>query len=345
MPSFPKETELVRRTAETLLACPVSRLEGVRGGGNNRLYRASTASGPVAVKCYFRHESDTRDRQAAEFMALEFLGRHGVEVVPRALAQCRQTGIAVYSWVEGLAISGRLPGDLPAMTGFAARLHDLRRAQDAQSLPAASEACLSGAELVGQIRGRLNRLAEATRDEAPSLAVWLADRVAPAFTAAAERAEAILGGAFGQDLAAALRTLSPSDFGTHNALRTKAGLTFLDFEYFGWDDPVKLVADVLLHPAMELTASEAADFSGRCRRIYGDDAGFEVRLGALYPLYALRWAMIVLNAFLPERWARIHFATGEDEAKARRIRLDRAEGFLEIARRALPGDSPSRGFS
>ena len=42
----------------------------------------------------------------------------------------------------------------------------------------------------------------------------------------------------------AQRALSPSDFGLHNALRGQDGqLRFVDFEYFGWDDPVKLVSD------------------------------------------------------------------------------------------------------
>ena len=49
------------------------------------------------------------------------------------------------------------------------------------------------------------------------------------------------------------RTLSPSDFGFHNTLRRPDGeLAFLDFEYFGWDDPAKTITDFLLHPGMQL---------------------------------------------------------------------------------------------
>src|SRR5262249_33996160 len=40
------------------------------------------------------------------------------------------------------------------------------------------------------------------------------------------------------------RCLSPSDFGFHNALiRADGELCFFDFEYAGWDDPAKMVAD------------------------------------------------------------------------------------------------------
>ena len=58
------------------------------------------------------------------------------------------------------------------------------------------------------------------------------------------------------------RSLSPSDFGFHNALLEADGrLTFVDFEYFGWDDPVKIVADVMLHPGMGLSADHGRRFA------------------------------------------------------------------------------------
>ena len=48
--------------------------------------------------------------------------------------------------------------------------------------------------------------------------------------------------------------LSPSDLGFHNCIKGNDGLlTFIDFDYFGWDDPVKLTCDFLLHPGMVLS--------------------------------------------------------------------------------------------
>ena len=51
---------------------------------------------------------------------------------------------------------------------------------------------------------------------------------------------------FERDIDSAERTLSPSDFGFHNALKRSDGrIVFLDFEYFGWDDPAKMTAEEL----------------------------------------------------------------------------------------------------
>ena len=56
---------------------------------------------------------------------------------------------------------------------------------------------------------------------------------------------------------------------------------------------------------------------------------FERRLTAYLPLFALRWVMILLNEFLPERWQRRVLAgdtASWEDANARQ--LARARAFL-----------------
>ena len=97
--------------------------------------------------------------------------------------------------------------------------------------------------------------------------------------------------------------LSPSDFGFHNALYSKnKNLIFHDFEYFGWDDPVKLISDFSHHAAMNLTKEiEQLWFSG-VSKIYGKY--LLARLQAAWPLYGLNWCLIILNEFKDEAWNR-----------------------------------------
>jgi hypothetical protein len=141
----------------------------------------------------------------------------------------------------------------------------------------------------------------------------------------------------GWDFAALLpparRILSPSDFGLHNALRRPDGrLAFIDFEYFGWDDPVKAVADVMLHAGMDLPTDLAMGFLENVRPNFARrDDGFETRLRLLYPLYALIWCLIVLNEFMPDRWARRALAgAGTDLQELLSRQLQRAR--IRLAR-------------
>ncbi len=120
------------------------------------------------------------------------------------------------------------------------------------------------------------------------------------------------------------RSLVPSDFGFHNSLRRNDGsLVFVDFEYFGWDDPVKLTADILLHPGGTLLPSATGSDSARRRR--GFTAMIRHLRAGCRPICrcsGLRWVLILLNEFIPERWRRRVLAgdTGSwSEAKARQL--------------------------
>ena len=95
---------------------------------------------------------------------------------------------------------------------------------------------------------------------------------------------------FAADLPQEWRSLVPSDFGFHNSLRRRDGsLAFVDFEYFGWDDPVKLSADIMLHPGKPLSAEQCGHFRRLAVGLYGADPSFAPRLGAY--LAAVRLAL------------------------------------------------------
>ena len=99
---------------------------------------------------------------------------------------------------------------------------------------------------------------------------------------------------------------------------------------FGWDDPVKLVSDFLLHPGMALSESLKRRFADGAAQVYSADPAFPVRLRLLYPLFALRWCMILLNEFLPERWTdRVHAGVQSDWETAKRRQLDRSREWVQ----------------
>jgi Ser/Thr protein kinase RdoA (MazF antagonist) len=328
------EPETLITLASALCGRPVTAIAPAGRGGNNRLFQVETAEGRFALKLYPKVAGDDRDRLGVEFNALRFLNRHGIAETPIALMADPSEGAALYSWVDGTAVGSPGDADIDAAAAFLCRLKSLGLAPDAESLPPASEACFSANELIRQNTSRLNRLMQVST--CSDLATFLADGVAPALTRFTAHARMRLPD-FERDIAPPLRTLSPSDFGFHNALRQPDGsLIFLDFEYFGWDDPVKLIADTLLHPGMDLDLRQGRHFLAALAPVYARYPGFSERLGALYPLYALRWSLIVLNEFLPERWARRAGAGEIGDRTAIEIRqLDKARRLLARANDTL----------
>ena len=323
------------RVGARLAGTALRSVQPARAGGNNRLFRLETADGRVyALKSYPRLPSDPRDRLSTEFGALELMHRHGIDQVPRPIVKDREAGFALYEWIDGEPVRASLSA-VDAAAAFVGMLRALERTADAASIGAASEACFSPQSVVDQVQARLAALRpQATMH--PELGAFLEAEFAPAAEraiACARRACGEAGLGFEVPLAVRLRCLSPSDFGFHNALAQADGrIVFLDFEYFGWDDPVKLASDFVLHPGMDLTAELKNRFLDSVSDVFRDDRTFAARLQSSLPLYALRWTMILLNEFLPERWARrVVAGRGGERSAILRAQLGKARNMLKRA--------------
>lgn len=317
--------------ATALLDAPVDCVERLGGGRNSRVYRVQTPVAIYALKQYPSREDDPRDRLGTEVAALRWMNENHVSTVPRVVAIDRDRNFTLLSWMDGELVRDVGAADVEQAAVFLKELHGLRHRPALPKSQLAAEACLSAAEIERQLRIRVAQL-EAIADE-PALAAFLASRFKPALQAhlaAARKRLAMAGIAHDEDLVQDRRSLVPSDFGFHNALRRHDGrLGFIDFEYFGWDDPVKLTADILLHPGTSVSEPLLALFRRRAEEIYGEDATFAARLDALYPLFGLRWVLILLNEFHAERWRRRVLAgASEDWAVAKTRQLRTAEAML-----------------
>jgi hypothetical protein len=320
--------------AERLVGDAVCAIAPARPGGNNRLYRVETRRGDVfALKAYPRQEGDPRDRLGTELKALSFMRRHGIDQIPGVVAADSQDGYALYEWIEGEPPAADA-NSLSAVLVFVRALERLSSAEGAALLPLASEACLSAAEIVTQVDRRATALSAIAEDH-PELSAFLRGdfrRARERVVTAAREDYTRVGLGFDSPIDPARRRLSPSDFGFHNALvRPDGTVVFLDFEYFGWDDPAKLCCDFVLHPGMDLTDELQQRFLRGVNDIFAADPALPHRLAACMPLYGLRWTMILLNEFLPERWQR-RLAAGLSGNRPQVLRRQLAKAKTMLAR-------------
>ena len=328
----------------SLAAClggPIDSVEPVAGGRNSRIFRVRAARRTFALKQYPIAGSDGQDRLGTEVGALRLMAEHGIVSVPRVIAVAADRSCVLLSWIDGDPVVDVSDADIDAATHFLARIHALRHVPGAAGQPAAAEACLSGAEILRQIDARFVALHDVAADDR-NLSEFLDLSFTPARDRLEDRSRARLGRArldFDTDLAPQCRTLVPADFGFHNSMRQRDGsLAFVDFEYFGWDDPVKLTSDILLHPGFALAPEQARRFRVAAEKIYGADATFVDRLTAFLPLFGLRWVLILLNEYIPRRWAqRLRTGVSQDWEAVKAIQLSRArEALRAIAAEVQP---------
>jgi Phosphotransferase enzyme family len=302
------------------------------GGRNSRIWHVRSGDRAFALKQYPPRRDDPRDRLSTEVGALQLMERYRIDVVPRVLGVDGERGYALLSWIDGSDVIEVSHADINAAVAFLSAVHGLRATPWAALQPLAAEPCLRGEEIERQIKARLVRLRDAAANE-PELVDFLDHSLSPQFSRASEQARSDLATA-GLDFTAELpqewRSLVPSDFGFHNSLRRSDGsLAFVDFEYFGWDDPVKLTADILLHPGRALLPAQRKRFRLAAAQLYGDDPTFAHRLSSYQPLFGLRWVLILLNEFIPARWQRRVLAgSGESWSDAKARQLARAQNFL-----------------
>jgi len=328
----------MRAELARLLNRDVTGIERIGGGANSQVYKVEAERQRFALKVYFRHPEDKRDRLATEHGSFSYLWANGFREIPEPLAADAERGWAVYQFIEGEKISSGHAGEKEALEAadFLGRLRELSRKDESRKLGVASEACFSVAAMLENLDQRFNRLRTAAEAAASyqSLNDFLVSEFTPLLERVIQWSGARLQAAdtlFAQELDRTQRTLSPSDFGFHNALRQPNGrIIFLDFEYFGWDDPAKMISDFLLHPAMSLSLELKKKFVSAVMRRFADSPGLGARLESVYPLFGLKWCLIMLNEFLPAELLRRRFAAtaGVDRSVVQTRQLAKARTML-----------------
>ncbi|WP_027186548.1 phosphotransferase [Desulfovibrio inopinatus] len=291
---------------------PVKEERLVSKGRNSQVYRLVGMDGKVLLgKRYFSRPQDGRDRLAAELTGLRLVAKAGVNA-PVVIATDENAKAVIMEFVHGDAVCTPRNEDIKQAVDFLVRINQPSTRIEATGISLASEACFSGKALEANLYARLGNIL-ATRVECDifSRVHVLAASLEKYIAQYAERARCALqsqGKSWDEELTPENCVLSPSDFGFHNALRRPDGsLCFLDFEYFGWDDPAKTLCDFVQHPAMHMNTEQKTSFIRLFADVFGHMA-FTARAREFFPLFRLKWCFIFLNEFVAQDRARREFA-------------------------------------
>jgi len=316
---------------------PAERTKVLGQGRNSRVHRVQSGGEEVVIKEYYREGHEHSPRQEREYRALSFLWGAGIRSIPEPIGNDFERGILVMSLLPGIpALQSVLcVDDAMTATAFLGELRGLSAHPRAAELDDASDAAFSLGDLLRILEARveaLENLPSAESDAHAAAAELVAGPLVVSFRNAAAAARKRV---HAEPIPREARTLSPSDFGFHNAVRTpEGGLCFVDFEHFGWDDPAKTIADFVLHPGMDSSRELRKAFTeDLLQRFSSSDGALGERTLSLGPLYAVKWATILLNEFLPRSAARRSFAASDTTGdKARLFRqIDKARQMLAYA--------------
>ncbi|MBM3515861.1 MAG: hypothetical protein FJX59_19420, partial [Alphaproteobacteria bacterium] len=236
------------------------RIARLSGGANNLVFLGDDGSSRLVIKSHPQLGGAGERRFRAESEFLRHANDVAADLVPRVVATDHALRAIAMEELVGTPFGDQAPPTAESVAAAARLLTQLNRdrtfARTRITLDAA-DGFQALSEHRRDIERRVNELtaehlAGPLRTEGNSLIAG----TLKAWEKACGALDVALGhGAVADELDALLRCVSPSDFGFHNAVHTTTGTRFFDFEFAGWDDPAKCLADVFLQPRISVPES------------------------------------------------------------------------------------------
>lgn len=272
----------------------------VQSGRNSQVFRVHHSSGEWLLKKYHQHPEDKRDRLGTEFRFLQFLWGKKIRQIPEPIICDTVHHLGLFSFLKGSRPKEVEPRHISQAVQFIYQINQFREFAGDSTLPSASEACFSVNEHLNSVEHRLKNL---TRLEGDTELVKQAQEFVDKFllrkwSQMKEHIEKVIRkNNFKESLSQEERILSPSDFGFHNTLESEQGdLSFIDFEYAGWDDPVKLICDFGCQPEVPVNKKLWLQFLNKLSEKL-EIPSISQRAKVLLPVYRIKWCCIMLNEF------------------------------------------------
>jgi len=285
-------------------------IEPIHGGRNSQVFRLTKDDKKWILKKYFPPSGNKLDRLGTEFKFLFFLRSQGVTDVPEPLALDRELNCALYSFIPGQRLKVIKEKHIEQAANFIALINRFRKQPEALGLPLAADACLCWQDHINLTEFRIGRLTLMSPASALELDAYkfITKQLVPHWSLLKEKLlKDISFAVIKLPLQLEERILSPSDFGFHNTITREDRLSFVDFEYAGWDDPSKLICDFLCQPELPVTDKQGNYFKNKLLSSLSCSENINQRVEKLLPVHRLKWCCILLNEFISEdRKRRMH---------------------------------------
>lgn len=304
--------------------------------GNNRTYTIESSGNRYFAKQFFQNEGDKRDRFNAELAFGWYAEKAAPGFTPHIIIADVENRIVIYEFINGKALQKNQIGEMEVKqaAAFFCALNNKTSLKFTHSLLPASEACFSIGDHLTLINNRIEQIGLIKPESAEDReALLLVEKIRKTWNRLVEEIHSACTSEsldLNDELIPECRVISTSDFGFHNALINEEGkLTFLDFEYAGWDDPAKMLGDFFGQIQIPVPETFFDYFISLTFSNLPSAEYLIKRAKILYPAFRMKWACIAMNVFLPVHLDRRKFSDPDlDVSELKRIQLTKANHIL-----------------
>ena len=293
-------------------------IEKLEHKGNNQLFKIFLDNNETfLLKKYSKIHMGGWERGKTEFKALSHLWNLGFKEIPQPISFDENENLAIYSYEKGKILKPEeiTKEDIDKAVDFLVKLHNLDNENKRMFSPASS-ACLCPKEYINVIDMRISKIInyEPEDNVGKKARKFLDKKVIPKIE---ELKKDFFSKTKDMDIEKEIpigeQVLTPADFGFHNILVNlnsgKKEYKFLDFEYFGRDDPVRQILDFIHH-------AKSVNLSLKFKKYFIDSyiekrnlsENFIERLKLLDSIIGMTWVLIRLNVLSKEQLEHIKFA-------------------------------------
>ena len=276
----------------------------INKGLNSNSYCISEKNNKWLLKFYRNEFLNKNLRLEREYNFLKFLENNYFSNIAKPLLINKKDNWILMSWIEGENVFNVDKESCLDLIKFILKIQKFKSDEIALKLNNASEACFSINDhflcikkridkinkfiSCKQIKSQSNKFKLLNKLQEIELELKNIDRIAKASFS-------------NNDLIKEIdfknRIISPSDIGFHNCIRKNKTLFFFDFEYAGWDDPLKLICDLILQPDHGFPTEYFETILQLTKNI---NLVYEWRekLRLMFEIYKIKWFSIILNPSL-----------------------------------------------
>lgn len=308
-----EDSSIIKGVIAKHFGISIDEFESLDGGFNNKIFKVSSENGKSYLfKRYFK---DDRNRLNREFSAFKYLRSLGETRLPVPFFKDEDKGYAVYSFETGIVKSGRelVKKDLDRFLSFIFKIQNIKPIETKQNFPNAVLSTQSAEQFSNVILEKIKKFEELikTPKTSPDIVNFSkGTKVLERINGQIKNLKRMSGDSFSEEIDDSLMRLSPVDFGPHNAIfKDNGDVCFIDFEYFGWDDPSKIVANFVTHEgSWGLSNENIRYFINKYRSESMLPKDIIDRVKIFVPLQALNWIGILLWSFTPQKLESRKFA-------------------------------------
>lgn len=275
----------------------------LNGGVNNEVYRCTSSTGMWVIKCYPPTPKGRRSRMEAEVQFLKYCTLVADGMTPRLIQTDYERQCIIMENVEGTGFTRGSPPKSSEIKEAVRLIMHLNRDHATAKAYIEMDAAEGFVRLVSHleaVRERFESLnSEGLDEERKAIAKDLIGVIDERLKRVEDRTLLCIARGITRDaIRLEEKCVSPGDFGFHNAIRTKTGTKFIDFEFAGWDDPSKACIDFTLQPKIPVNVG-----SFPLLEAWDSEQKEEIRRRSKYlaPILKLKWICIILSVLNNER--------------------------------------------